>query len=174
MAHEDAASTKPLTLPIQIVSSADISHLLRELETLEDFLRQAAIRSPGSSSSTNLPSTSRVLDDFGTTNKLNWLRPADRQAAIHFLTELKAYAPVIHISFASDPSAAVTGKIITWFRANVHPEALLRIGLEPSLAAGCEVRTANKVFDFSIRRRFTEQRAMLIQELSGAGVKANE
>ena len=164
MAHE-AQTTSTLVLPIEIVGPVDISRLLRELEAVEDFLDQAAIRQPGSS--LKLPRTSRLLDEFIATNKLNLLQPDNRLQVRTFLESLQQHAPVVHMSFASDPSAAFTGKIIVWLRSNIHPQLLMRVGLEPTIAAGCVLRTNNKRFDFSLRQHFASERDGLIKKLNG-------
>jgi hypothetical protein len=160
----EAASqqTAALQLPTQIVGPVDVARLIRELEALEDFLHQASIREPGSQSP-KLPRTSRLLDELVALNHLSLLSNEDRQRVTQLLAELKEHAPRLHISFARDPSAAFTDKIITWLRQNIHPELLLRIGLEPTIAAGCIVRTPNRLFDFSLRQHFIAQRQTLIK-----------
>ncbi len=158
MDHNAPAPT--LQLPVQVVGPVDLSRLTREVEAISDFLTQTAIRSPGTTM--KLPRTSRLLDEFATVNKLNLLKPEDCKQATEFLGLLKKRAPVIHISFASDPSANFTIKLVTWLRTNIHPGLLLRIGLEPSIAAGCMVRTSNHQFDFSLRRHFANNNKLLI------------
>jgi hypothetical protein len=75
------------------------------------------------------------------------------------------------MSFASDPSAVFTVKIVIWLRTNIHPYLLLQVGLEPRIAAGCIVRTPNKQYDFSLRRHFTDQREQLINAINGQVVR---
>jgi F0F1-type ATP synthase delta subunit len=168
MAPETAPATDDvLHLPTQVVGPADVSRLLREITDVEDFLHQAALRKAGASTA-QVPHLSRLLGEFAESNQLNMLKVEDRASAGEFLRAIKLAAPIIHISFARDPSATFIGKLVTWLRANIHPQLLLHIGLQPGLAAGCTVRTQNKYFDFSLRRRFTEQRQLLIDKL-GAG-----
>ena len=100
-------------------------------------------------------------------NHFNLLQTADRRAAAAFLLSVKQNAPVLHISFATDPTAAFTVKIIIWLRTNIHPYLLLKIGLEPRIAAGCIIRTPSKQYDFSLRRHFIDQRDQLISALKG-------
>jgi F0F1-type ATP synthase delta subunit len=69
------------------------------------------------------------------------------------------------MSFAADPSASFSAKIVGWLRANIHPLSLLEIGLQPTIAAGCIVRTTNKVFDLSLRNRFSEHTELLLKSL---------
>lgn len=165
MAHESskAARADSLVLPPQVIGPVDISRLQRELEGIEDFLKQAAIREPGAG--LKLPRTSRLLDELAAANKLNFLKPEERQLAKTFLDGLQSSAPVLHFSFASDPSATFAGKIVSWLRDNIHPQALVRVGLEPTIAAGCILRTPNRQFDFSLRQHFAAQRPNLIKLL---------
>lgn len=159
-----------LSLPSLVVGPTDVMRLRRELESLVDFMRQAELRE-GGTGSVKLPKTSRMLDAFTELNKLNLLQAADRKAAAEFLTELGTRAPSLHISFAIDPSAAFVDKMIVWLRHNIHPQLLLRIGLQPTIAAGCVVRTPNHYYDFSLRRRFVEKRPVLIEKLESISTK---
>jgi hypothetical protein len=112
-----------------------------------------------------LPRTSRLLEDTARTNGLNLLEVKDRQRLTKLFVELKKSAPVLTMSFASDPPPAVVQKLIFWLRREVHPLVLLQIGLQPSIAAGCVLRTPNHYFDFSLRRHFSAHRQLLIDKL---------
>lgn len=173
MAHEHktaitAPDQKVLKLPKLVVSQTDVKRLLRELAALADFLHQSKIRSPGTS--LKLPKTSRWLDDLAADNNLNLLHLEDLEQLKAFLTHLRDNAPLFHISFSSEPSAAFTEKIVTWFRREIHPYVLLQIGLQPTLAVGCILRTANHQFDLSMRKAFHEKRTILMEKL-GANLK---
>lgn len=170
MAHEAAAGTRAqLVLPALIFGPVELRRLLRELESLEEFMLQAGIRTPGKQPL--LPKTSRLLENVAEANKLNFLLPEDRQKALTFLQYISKEAPVVHISFAADPSAAFTAKIVTWFRENIHPHTLIQLGLQPNLAAGCIVRTNNKAFDFSLRNHFQDKRGQLLEAISSKNNK---
>jgi F0F1-type ATP synthase delta subunit len=157
-----------LSLPSLVVGPTDVLRLRRELESLNDFMREAQLREGGQESA-KLPKTSRMLDAFTELNSLNLLQAADRKAAEEFLARLSKHAPSLHISFAVDPSAAFVDKIIVWLRRNIHQELLLRVGLQPTIAAGCVVRTPNHYYDFSLRRRFVDKRSLLVQKLESIG-----
>ncbi|HZM64397.1 MAG TPA: hypothetical protein VFB59_04660 [Candidatus Saccharimonadales bacterium] len=160
MAHE----TSQFVLPTLVFGTVEIRRLSRELETLDDYMRQASLRGAGSRQN-GLPKVSRLLDATASENHLNLLQGADREQLAKALKQTLEVAPVIHISFASDPSAAFLEKIVSWLRTNVHPITLIRLGLQPSIAAGCVLRTANRAFDFSLRHHFTEQRDLLLYSL---------
>ena len=164
MAHEELS----FELPITVISQVDLGRMLREVESLDGFLLQAAARTGGEK--VTAPKTSRMLEETAETNKLNLLDSANRDQLKKTLEEIHDHAPVAHISFASDPQAAFLHKIITWFRKEVHPLLLLQIGLQPSIAAGCILRTENKMFDFSLRRHLNDNRNALADKIkTGVG-----
>lgn len=157
-------------LPPLIAGPGDVGRTLLELEQLEDFLRAAALRKGGVS--TKLPKMSRTLERLAEINDANLLQTADRQRLQAFLSSLQQHAPVLHISFASEPSAAFTAKIIEWLRANISKYVLVQIGLQPSIAAGCVVRTTNKSFDFSLRKHLLNNRGLLLDAIKNTGKTA--
>jgi F0F1-type ATP synthase delta subunit len=163
--------TAGLQVPALISSPSDVSRLHREVIALSEYLKQAALRSPGQAT-VKLPKTSRLLDELIIENKLNLLDTATREHLIGFLADLAKHAPIIHISFATDPSSAFLQKIVFWLRQNISPSVLVQVGLQPTIAVGCVLRTTNKYFDLSLRRRLTEHSAELIKDLKKADVTA--
>jgi F0F1-type ATP synthase delta subunit len=159
------APAKQLELPTLVFGPIEVRRLSRELEALEDYIEQAEIREKGKQPP--LPKTSRLLDALAANNNLNLLVADSRTILKKFLVDVDTKAPVIHVSFATDPSSAFAAKIVAWLRTNIHPHALLHLGLQPSIAAGCIVRTSNKSFDFSLRNRFHDQRQVLLDAIGG-------
>jgi F0F1-type ATP synthase delta subunit len=129
-------------------------------------MEQEAIRSPGEPQA-KLPKTSRLLDELAQENKLNLLDKSTRDHLQEFLADVAANAPVVHVSFAADPSSAFLQKIVQWFRDNVHGGTLVRVGLQPTIGAGCTVQTTNKFFDLSLRRHLQRNRQQLFRALVG-------
>ena len=152
-----------LQLPVLVFGVVEVRRLKREVETLDEYMHQSAIREPGKQ--VLLPRVSRLLDALAGDNGRNLLLEEDRLEMEQFLASTEQSAPTIHISFASDPSSAFVAKLVTWLRTNIHPAVLLQIGLQPTIAAGCVVRTPNKNFDLSLRHNLTDQRAKLIEAL---------
>jgi len=161
MEHSFVVKQKSLELPLPVVSLTDLNRLQRELEAIDVFLIQAAVRKSGESMA--LPRTTRNLDNIVQLNKLNLLVKEDRVKLGEFIKSVRLNAPKVHISFASDPSAAFIQKIAAWFRTNAHPLTILQIGLQPTIAAGCIVRTTNSYFDLSIRKDFQKKRQLLVE-----------
>lgn len=159
MVHESIT----LELPLTLITRVDALRLLRELKALDDFLDQAAIRTPGTP--VKLPRMSRILEDLASINEVNLLQKEPRQALNTQLLAVKKQAPLIHMSFASDPPAAFIRKLVTWLRAEIHPHVLLDVGLQPSIAAGCIIRTRSKYFDCSLRQHFSDKRGLLVERL---------
>jgi len=164
MAAESNKSVK-LQLPDGVVTRADVGRLLREAEAVDNFLRQAAIRQPGTS--LQLPKSSKLFDEIIAMNKLNMLQETDRRHLYQFLKAIQSTAPILHIGFSADPSSLFQQRLITWIRQKIHPFVLLQIGLQPNIGAGCVVRTTNKYFDFSLRNKFGEKQSLLISKLRG-------
>lgn len=160
MDHERA---KVLALPIGVVGRVDLGRLIREVQLLDEFLRQAAIREPGTP--VKLPRTSRLMDEVIQLNQINVLIEPERQRLAQFLLQVRKRAPVLHISFSADPSPLFTQKLVTWLRREIHPFVLLQIGLQPNIGAGCVVRTTNQYFDFSLRQNFIDKRGLLAEKL---------
>lgn len=168
---EQPKTSSSYVLPPNVISRSDISKSLRELTVIDDYFHQAAIR--GSKDQT-LPTLGKALGSLAEANQLNLLHAEDRAQLKSFLTKLKAQAPVVHMSFPSEASASFLAKILEWFRANVHPYTVLHIGLQPELAAGCVVRTTNKQFDFSFRKRLEQSKQKLIAALEAANKVVSE
>lgn len=163
-----------LRVPALIASPSDVSRLCREMQALDDYLRDRALRSPGQPTE-KLPKTTRLLDELANENSLNLLDEAVRGQLTAFLADMAANAPVVHISFAADPSSAALQKVVLWFRQNVHPRILVRVGLQPGIAAGCIVRTTNRYFDCSLGQRLQQSRQLLLDALAaGAPAPAPE
>jgi hypothetical protein len=156
-------ANRQFILPYSVVTRIDVGRLKRELQGLENSLQQLALREP--TTQVKLPRTSRLLDELAEANKLNLLQAADRQAVLQFLELLHTKGPRLHMSFGADPTPRFMGRLVAWLRQEIHPLLLLQVGLDPSLGAGCVVRTPNHQFDLSLRRYFADQRGLLTAKL---------
>lgn len=155
-----------LKLPLTVVSQIDVARMLREINALNDFFVQTKVRQSGTPM--QLPKLTLLLEQVARDNNLNLLEEKDRRNLASALDQVIGKAPLLHISFAAEPSPKALEKILTWFRTNIHPQALLQVGLQPTIAAGCVVRTANKVFDMSLREHLNQQQKFLAQLIDGA------
>jgi F0F1-type ATP synthase delta subunit len=144
-----------------------LARLTREINSLDDFFAGAKSRPAGTTSS-QPPKISRLLNSLATDNKINLMDEGERKKLQADLQTVYDKAPSMHISFAVEPSPKALEKILVWVRQNVHPQALLSVGLQPAIAAGCMLRTTNKVFDMSLRSNLQKQSGYLMQLIRGA------
>jgi hypothetical protein len=174
VAHETTAPSKSpkraTHLPLLAVSPGDIQRLARELDALDSALLELEVRE--GTDKVKLPRTSQQMDELVELNKLNLLHKGDRRLLKQFLEAVTKQAPVIHMSFSADPSATFLEKLVTWLRREIHPQLLLNVGLQPTIGAGCIVRTTNRRFDFSLRQDFAKKRNLLIGKLTPTTAKA--
>lgn len=154
---------KAFILSSEVVSQGDLMRLERELNALDDFLIGAKAR--GAANAADLPRTSKLLDKVASDNGCNLLDDASRQAFIAALAGLEKQAPVIHFSFAAEPTPGTLQPLINWLRQNIHPNVFLSVGYQPRIAAGCIVRTPNKIFDLSMGAHLQKQAPLLMKLL---------
>ena len=161
-AAAQTASKKAFTLPLQVIGWTDINRLLRELEALEETLVGERREEKAPLKVTDLLNRAATASDFHLAEK------TDRSGLHEQLSQIRDHAPRLQISFASEPSPKVVETLLGWLRTNVHPYSLLQIGLAPSIAAGCVLRTPNKIFDLSLRASFEKQKPYLVELIKGA------
>jgi hypothetical protein len=159
-------NSSELKLPNSLIGQSDINRLLRELDSLDDFFLSAAARAAG----TNIqpPRATFILEHLARDNQYNLFEAAHRAELKTRLKQVLDSAPVLHISFAAEPSARITDAILGWLRTNIHPLTLVVIGLQPSIAAGCVLRTSNQMFDMSLRTNLQQQEGYLVKLIQGA------
>jgi len=167
MAHND---TKPL--PSFITGTLDVSSLIHELDKLEENFLQLKLRQSGSEVS--MPKSSTMLNKTAEIYNLNLLHEADRKNLANYLRLTKDKAPIIHISFNADPTSEFLDKLILWLRSEIHPNLLVTVGLQPTIGAGCIVRTLNRYFDFSLRQDFINKRPILLEKLIPPSLSNNK
>ncbi len=152
-----------ISLPTSLVSRVDATRVARELESMSNFIEQQTHHHDKS----NAPRLSIILEELSELNSLDLTKGQERDRLYAFLKELKSDAPTIHMSFAVVPSSLFTSKLITWLRSQIHPLLLLDIGLQPSIAAGCVIRTNSKYFDCSIRQHLLQNKPKLLDLMRG-------
>jgi hypothetical protein len=156
----------PLKLSYLVVSQTDITRLRRELNSLNDFFTAAQARQTGTTM--NLPKITGTLSQLAQDNGVNLLDDNQRAQLDKALEQVYEKAPSLHISFASEPSPRALQSVIHWLRTNIHPQALVQIGLQPSIAAGCTLRTPNHYFDLSLRTAIKKAEPYLFKLIAGA------
>lgn len=158
------AAPVKLAFPPSLVSHADLSKLLRELEEVDNFLESQRARN-GMKATLQLPSVSKTMSDLLTINQIELTNDHIRMELRTNLRKLKDHAPVIHMTFAAEGDPASMQQIAAWVRKELHPQALISAGLQPSLIGGVYIRTPNHVHDFSLRAHLQSSRQVIVQSL---------
>lgn len=153
-------------LPMSVIGRTETSRLIRELTRLDDFFVAAASRKSGAV--TTPPQITRMLDETARLNNINLLEANPRKQMSDTLKELEKKAPGVNISFAAEPSPRSFEQVLVWLRQNIHPQVLVQIGLMPGIAAGCILRTPNKIFDMSLASKLNAQEDYLGKLIDGA------
>lgn len=148
-----------LQLPDGIATPIEFGQILRELFALDQFLG-------ASKAASKLPFTSPALNKIIKQADINPLSSTDRQRLTNQLQFVRRTAPVVQMSFASEPSKQALRALVSWFRKNGHPNTLVAVGVQPNISGGCVVRTASKEFDFSLQKLFKAARPELAKTLA--------
>lgn len=150
-------------LPPSLLGRPDVSRLLREVEALDYELETQAIRTPDKPLA--IPNMTKALTETAQVNKLDVVDQGSRKQLITQLRAVKEKAPIVHMVFAVDPDPSVTVYLAAWIRQNLHPTALLTVGLQPRIVGGCVIRTPDHLYDFSLRKQFSDQTSQLVAEI---------
>ncbi|MDB5166479.1 MAG: hypothetical protein JWM37_551 [Candidatus Saccharibacteria bacterium] len=155
-----------IALPNSIVTATDLARMRLELERVNETMLQNRLREPKKTAGP--PRVSQRLEQLFDLAGVKLTHEGDREQILKELNHLQKTAPKIKLSFATDPSDEFLAKIIGWFRQNIHPQVLMTVGLQPSIAAGFVMRTPSKYFDCSMRKHLNDHKGMLAEALQAA------
>jgi F0F1-type ATP synthase delta subunit len=153
------------TLPPSIVSKIDVARLVGEVEQIDNAQTAEAVREKIGAASHSETSFSEQLSAFLTQNQLTIGNGLERSELIKQLKLMKENVPVIHMTFAVPADRESLQQLVTWLRTSVHPQAVVSVGLQPSLVAGVSIRTPNHIHDFSMRSVLKKNHGLLVKEL---------
>lgn len=151
-------------LPSTVVTRADVSRLVSELERVDDELIEANIRAGGENHA-QAPALSDQLAEFLAQNKLTLDSSNERTELVRRLHALKDKVPVISMTFAVEADHQSLQQLVQWLRTSIHPQAVIAVGLQPALVAGVYLRTPNHVHDLSLRAALDGQHDSLVKDL---------
>lgn len=152
-------------LPPNVVSRVDVSRLVSEVERVDGSLTAAAVRNKIGEAEQPMPVMSEQLTDFLAHNQLELGESKERTRIVKELRQLKDKVPVIHMTFAVTADPESLAQIADWIRKTIHPQAVISVGLQPSLVAGVYLRTPNHVHDLSLKTKMANSRGLLIKEM---------
>lgn len=169
MTDHATTSFNDYRLPSSVVTRTDMVHLVHEAERVDNELTTRAIQQQAGQQASDGTVMSQQLKDFLETNSLAFDQDTtDRLTVVKELRKLKSKAPVIHMTFAVQADGESTHQLVDWVRGQVHPQALIEIGLQPALIGGVYLRLPNHVQDFSLRGLLHGGHEVLLKELEAA------
>lgn len=152
-------------LPPSVISKIDVSRLLVELEQVDLEQTEAAARQKAGAPGRVEMVLSRSLAEFLEQNNQ---KIEDSQARAQLIKELRAFkehVPIIHMTFAVPADRGSLQQLVQWVRTSLHPQAVIEVGLQPTLVAGVSIRTPNHVHDLSMRAMLKKNHGLLVKEL---------
>ena len=139
-----------LNLPPNIANKRDIVQTLREIESIQEALLQHKVAKEQVQQDRSIPAIGERLDNLLKVNDLK--RDGESLKHLHEkLVRIREYAPRVRVSFASEPEAEVTEKVVGWFRKELGLPVLVNFGVQPSIAGGFILQTDTHRYDFSLR-----------------------
>ena len=153
----------PIVLPPFITGRTEVSRLLAEIESVDYDFEAQTIRNPGAV--IEVPPISRRLSQLCEANATTVEDAKSRKQLLKHLRTVKEKAPVLHVTFASEPEPLIMAQYVAWVRQNLHALALITVGIQPGLVGGCVVRTPDHIYDFSFRNQLRNAQPMLREKL---------
>lgn len=152
-------------LPPSVITKADVSRLVSEIEQIDEAVTTAAIRQKVAASTAANLTVSPQLREFLQLNKLAFDTSQARSAVTTEMHRLKDAVPVLHMTFAVQADRQSLATLVQWLRESVHPQAIVEVGLQPGLVAGVYLRTPNHIHDLSMRAALKGRHALLVKGL---------
>lgn len=165
MTETEQKTHATFVLPPNVVSRIDVSRLVTEVERIDNQLTAAAVRAKIGEAEQPTPVTSEQLADFLALNQLVLTESHERTRIVQELRLLKDKVPIIHMTFAVTADPESLGQLADWIRKSIHPQAVISVGLQPSLVAGVYLRTPNHVHDLSLKSKLANSRGVMVKEL---------
>lgn len=166
MSDVESLTQEALKLPPSIVTKIDVSRLLSELEAVDgELISREAKAKTGIQPGGEIIYSEHLTDFLAANNTEISHDSVQRSYLLNKLRHLKKTTPTIHITFATPADSESLQKIAAWLRQSVHPQAVIKVGLQPSLIGGVYVRTTNHVHDFSLRAKLASHRDIITKEL---------
>lgn len=152
-------------LPVSIITKADVTRLVHEVEQLDIDLTAVAARSRAGAATQWQPTFSEQLSDYLASNPVELEDAGKRGELVRQLRQLKDTVPVVHMTFAGPADRESLQRLAEWLRGAVHPRAVIAVGLQPDLVGGVYVRTTNHVHDLSLRARLAGNRHLITEQV---------
>jgi G3E family GTPase len=143
-----------------------LSRLVRDIENIDNELEAQKARNHATGQTGyHMPNFGKSLSDFAELNKLDLADDQLRMVLKEQMKLMKEKAPILHMTFAVEADPASLQQLVDYVRRELHPQALLSVGLQPSLVGGVYLRTPNHIHDYSVRSRLASARGVISQDI---------
>jgi F0F1-type ATP synthase delta subunit len=141
-------------LPSSIYTTSQLRQLQRELQQL------TTLRSAKNVSLSNL------MQDFAIANGIKKFDTVVAKKLLSYVDLAITSAPEISISLASMPNDEERGELVRWLRNAFGPQLMLHIIVQPTILAGCVLRTNKQVYDWSLQHALEANVDKLTQKVA--------
>lgn len=149
-----------LKLPLSIDTPQSLETVRYDVEQLRAWLSDSTIKRRAGAKLNpeppRAPQTEEVLAD--------WLKghaPTIVKLS-ELLAEMRELNPVTaHITLVTMPGESTRQQIVTWLRTNCRADVLVGFSADRTIGGGIIIRTPNRIFDYSFRKRLSEGRVKI-------------
>lgn len=147
-------SDAAIRLPIDLYSPDQLSAIIIELRTYIGSLRDATVRAKAAHGEVGEPMhlSALLLGAFTGAG----IKTTDQDGAEKLLLQLQAIrdkAPAVHLMMAALPNRQLKRKLTEWFRAQIHPYAMLTFATRTDIGGGIVVQAGSHIYDYSFRQQ---------------------
>jgi F0F1-type ATP synthase delta subunit len=153
-----------LKLPSEIVALKDVIEAKGELSLYIDKMIQSIMRHD---KPVRYPELSIGLKALAALNQIDLHKEDESRQLLKKLEHLINKAPQVNVSFSDEPPEEALSKLMAWFRKEISPTILFKVGIRPTIGAGMVLQTPLHRYDFSIRRHLMNHQKDLIGAIKG-------
>jgi hypothetical protein len=155
-------SSATVHLPLDLYSPEQLSAIIIELRGHISSLRDASVRAKAAHATAPEPAHTSalllgVLRESGVT-------PTDQPESEKLLKDLEAIrnkAPAVHLMMAALPNRDLKRKLTDWFRAEIHPYALLTFAVRADIGGGIIIQAGSHVYNWSFREQILSHKSRI-------------
>lgn len=158
------------TLPASISSPKDLSLLILDIKKYAKWYLQyynaSKTKVKYSAPQPEISKTASELIIFW--DKQKPLTPTSLDTYIKLLEKMSRTAPVLTITLADPASAEIKEALSKWCRENLNSEVLISFQYSSSILGGMILRTGSKIYDWSFRKKLTDNTKTFTRILDNA------
>ena len=146
-------TVNPLRLPVDLYSPEQLGAIIIELRSHSGGLRDAAVRARATKQEAAPIHTSALLM---AAYREAGVSPTDQPNTEKLLKQLEAIrdrAPAVHLMMAALPNRDFKRKLVEWFRAEIHPYALLTFATRADIGGGIIIQAGSHIYNYSFREQ---------------------